>query len=387
MGTSTDDGTILVVDDNPTNLRLLLDTLQDSGYRTLIATTGERALQQIQRMTPDLILLDIMMPGADGFETCRRLKEAPAMRDIPVIFMTALTKSADKVRGFEAGAVDYITKPFQQEEVLSRVRTHLTLRRQHRELEVANATKDRFFSIVAHDMRGAFNSLFAYADLLADQLAEAPDGMLRKTSDNLNRCVEGTYRLLENLLQWAQVQQGKMPFEPRSVKLHYLLADILVLTRGHWEKKGIIAENTIPEDRAAWADERMLHTVFRNLVTNAIKFTPTGGRIVLGAEEGRQEHRISVADSGVGISEEHLEKLFRIDAKHQEAGTDGETGTGLGLVLCRELVKKNGGEIGITSRSGEGTVVTVTLPKFEHSAGGSLTREGEEGAEILNPGT
>lgn len=373
MESPQDEATILVIDDSPTNLRLLLETLQAAGYRTLIAPTGERALRQMKLVRPDLILLDVMMPGIDGFETCRRIKESPQTRDIPVIFITALAKASEKVRGFEMGGVDYITKPFQQDEVLSRVRTHLTLRRQQAALEAANATKDRFFSIVAHDMRGAFNSLFAYADIMAEQVAQTGPDAVRKTSDKLSECVENAYRLLQNLLNWARIQRGQMEFQPRQLNLHDLLADVLTLTGGHLEKKRITVENRIPPDTAAWGDEQMLHTVFRNLVTNALKFTPMDGRITIRAESDGDRRRILVEDTGVGIAGEHLDRLFLIDVKHQEAGTEGEPGTGLGLVLCHELIAQHGGEIAISSRPGDGTTVTVTLPKSEHPAADSLT--------------
>ncbi|MFP4306542.1 MAG: response regulator [Desulfococcaceae bacterium] len=373
MESPRDDATILVIDDSPTNLRLLLETLQAAGYRTLIAPSGERALRQMKLVRPDLILLDVMMPGIDGFETCRRIKESPDTRDIPVIFVTALAKSSEKLRGFEMGGVDYVTKPFQQEEVLSRVRTHLTLRRQQTALEAANQTKDRFFSIVAHDMRGAFNSLFAYADIMAEQVAQTGPESLRQTSNKLSESVENAYRLLQNLLQWARIQRGQMEFQPRNLNISDLIKDILTLTGGHREKKRITAENAIPPDTCAWGDERMLHTVFRNLVTNAVKFTPMDGRIALRAQSDGDRLRIFLEDNGVGIDPEHLDRLFRIDVKHQETGTEGEPGTGLGLVLCNELIHQNGGEIAIASQPGEGTTVAVTLPKSEHPAADSLT--------------
>jgi two-component system, sensor histidine kinase and response regulator len=362
MAPTRDESTILVIDDSPTNLRLLLETLQDAGYRTLIAPTGERALRQMALIRPDLILLDVMMPGIDGFETCRRIKESPDTREIPVIFITALAKSSEKLRGFEMGGVDYITKPFQRDEVLSRVRTHLTLRRQQAALEAANATKDRFFSIVAHDMRGAFNSLFAYAEILGEQIEETGDERLRETAGKLNRSVDATFRLLENLLQWSRLQRGKISFFPCHVALRDLTTDILALNRGHAERKGVALENRVPAEIRLWADERMLHTVFRNLVTNAVKFTASGGRVAVSAEETETEALISVTDDGVGIPSAQVENLFRIDVKYQQAGTAGETGTGLGLALCHELMEKNGGTIRISSRVGVGTTATVSLP-------------------------
>lgn len=150
---------ILIVDDQPVNLGILVECLKAAGFKTLVAANGEWALQQIDQIQPDLILLDVMMPGIDGFETCRRLKANATTREIPIIFMTALADLGDKVKGFEVGGVDYITKPFQQEEVLARVRTHVTIVAQRRQLEELNTRKDQFFSLIAHDLRSPVSSL------------------------------------------------------------------------------------------------------------------------------------------------------------------------------------------------------------------------------------
>jgi len=145
--------TLLIVDDTPANLSVLVEYLSGAGFALMVAEDGEDALAQTERSAPDLILLDVMMPGIDGFETCRRLKARPATRDIPVIFMTALTDTAEKVRAFEAGAVDYVTKPIQHEEALARITTHLTLRRLQRALAAELAMKEKFMRIAAHDLR------------------------------------------------------------------------------------------------------------------------------------------------------------------------------------------------------------------------------------------
>ena len=158
---------VLIVDDNLTNLRVLVDALSEDGFNVAVAKSGERALAQLAEILPDLILLDVRMPaGIDGFETCRRLKALEETRDIPVIFMTALSDPVDKVRGFELGGVDYITKPLHVEEVLARVQTHLTLRQLQQQLRQEILTKDKFFSMIAHDLKNPLVSFLSFAKIL-----------------------------------------------------------------------------------------------------------------------------------------------------------------------------------------------------------------------------
>jgi len=213
--------TILLVDDNTHNLNVLLDYLSDSDFETLIAPDGERALQQIEYVRPDLILLDVMMPGIDGFETCRRLKANETTKDIPVIFLTALSETVDKLKGFEVGGVDYITKPFQYKEVLARVNAHLTIRRQekqlqkkNRQLEELNATKDKFFSIISHDLKNLLAGLISYPEILQDKIETYSPDDIKQAFDLIQRSHKKLYALLENLLTWSRIQMGVMKSQP-----------------------------------------------------------------------------------------------------------------------------------------------------------------------------
>ena len=221
--------TVLVVDDNPTNLQVLLESLKQTGSKILVARSGESAIQQAEYGKPDLILLDVMMPGMDGFETCRRLKTRDAFKEIPVIFMTALTETADKIKGFQAGGVDYVTKPLQHEEVLARVATHLTMRRlqqqlqeqhlllqeKHAQLQAINASKDKFFSIISHDLRSPLSAVLVGLRMLTDPESglsgEDKEDVIRDARDTTERL----YDLLENLLVWSRIQRGLMEFAPR----------------------------------------------------------------------------------------------------------------------------------------------------------------------------
>jgi signal transduction histidine kinase len=368
--------TILVVDDNPTNLKVLLDSLKELGFKTLVARSGEAAIRQVEYAKPDVILLDVMMPGIDGFETCRRLKTDAATKDIPVIFMTALTETVDKLKGFEVGGVDYITKPLQHEEVLARVNAHLTIRKlqqqlqmqnmllqkKNAQLEELNASKDKFFSIIAHDLRSPLSGLLAVSYLLADEFDKCSKDESREMINLLQNDVKNLYKLLENLLTWSRLQRGMMEFQPQSIDLNELISRNIFLFAPNAEQKNIILNSLVQEKLMAYADVNMVDTIIRNVLSNALKFTDSGGKIDVSATQGDQFVEISVSDTGVGIHEENLSKLFRIDVRYQKKGTAGEQGTGLGLNLCKELIRKNGGRIWVESEVGKGTMFTFTLP-------------------------
>lgn len=638
--------TIFVVDDNPRNLNVLFDHLEMSNFRVMGSISGELALEAIPQVQPDLILLDIMMPGIDGFETCRRLKANPETRDIPVIFITALADTSDEVKGLEIGAVDYITKPIKIEMVLARVRTHLALRRMqkqveeqnirlqqeiaernrieailrkyerivsatpdfislidreyryqianaaylhalnkrhdelightigefvglepfesrtkprldrcfggetihyetwlefetsgrlflsityapyiqddntitgvvvsarnitplkqtqeeleeseerfravfenvvvgvtvtdphgrilqvnrrmcdmlgydaedllqcttltithpddaavsreklqalfrgdiqsyqiekrylrkdgsifwghlsvspirdrdgravfsngmivditerkeaeaqlraaHRELSEKNeqlhelnANKDKFFSIIAHDLRSPFNALLGYTELINDQFDTLSQAKLKEYLGKLQGSAERLYALLENLLTWSRIQRGIMEYSPERIELATIAADNVALFLSNAERKQLTLANSIQSNIVVYADYAMANTVMRNLISNALKFTPTGGTVAISARQGAQHVEVTLSDTGVGMDAATIAQLFRIDAQHTTIGTSGERGTGLGLLLCHDLVKKNGGEIWVESEVGKGTTFRFTLP-------------------------
>lgn len=378
MNLSKNQATILIVDDNPTNLRVLVDYLDQAGFQTLVATDGERAIQQVRLFPPDLILLDIMMPGLDGFETCRQLKANVTTQDIPIIFMTALTDTSHKVKGFKVGAVDYITKPFEQPEVMARIKTHLTIQRQRQELQrlnrslqevnnalqEANITKDKFFSIVAHDMKNSFGMLFNYSELVVAIAEEINNPDLSETSHHLYEAAKKTATLLENLLEWSRLQRRVMIFDPQDIDLFQVITESVDLFGGLANQKNIELQHSLDLDTYfGYVDQNMIYTVLRNLINNALKFTPSGGQVDLSARFQGEFVELSVRDTGIGIEPDHLADLFKLDRKHTTYGTEGEKGTGLGLTLCKEMVERNGGQIWVESQVDQGTTVYFTLPK------------------------
>lgn len=391
--------TILVIDDNTTNLNILLDYLNELSYRVLIAPSGEQALQRLQYARPDVILLDIMMPGIDGFETCRRLKADDTTKDIPVIFMTALTETVDKVRGFSVGGVDYITKPFQHEEVLARVKTHLTIRKLQQELRqqnetleryaemlaqkndelkaknaeldeknsqlnLLNADKDKFFSIIAHDLRNPIGALRELPQLIAENLDNYGKDELRRLITMQRDAARNLFELLENLLTWSRMQRGLIEFNPEPIQVSALVQRSIALLTPSAAQKAITLTQAVNPSLLGMADHKMIDAVVRNLISNAIKFTNSGGTIEVSGNDDGAFMTIAVKDNGVGIGEQFLPKLFRIDEQYRRTGTANERGTGLGLILCKEFVERNGGEIRVESKIGNGSTFSFTLPKI-----------------------
>ena len=320
---------------------------------------------------PDLILLDIMIPDLSGYEVCHQLKANERTRDIPVIFLSALHSSADKVNAFAAGGVDYITKPFQAEEVLARVKAHLTIRRQQQliqeqcaALQTLNASKDTFFSIIAHDLRNPFSGFVSMTELLEQQLESWKPEQVKQVVSELRKSAERLFALLENLLTWSRLQRGVMEYRPEPAILCYLVERSVALLNQLATQKDIHLRNLIDPSILVFVDVAMMDTVMRNLISNALKFTPAGGSVTLSASQDDQLVAIAISDTGIGIPAEKIPLLFRIDAKYQRRGTAGEPGTGLGLKLCQELLERHGGQIRVESEVGKGACFTCTLPKM-----------------------
>lgn len=355
---------ILVVEDIPKNMEVVCSILRKEGYRLAMAGNGKQAVDTAPAVHPDLILLDIMMPVMDGYQACEALKENPVTADIPIIFLTAKSDTDDVVKGFELGAVDYVTKPFKKAELLSRVKTHLELKFSRESLVELNATKDKFFSIVAHDLKDPVQYLVLAADALYNNYDAFGD---EKRKDYISRFYNNSHllsELLVNLLDWARSQRGKIGVNPQNIDLQALARENVQLLEAGASEKNVAVSSQVEPGVSAFADENMVRAVIRNLVANAVKFTPGGGEVKIEAasKPDRDLVEISVTDTGVGIPKENLEKLFRIDAMHSTKGTAGEKGAGLGLILCKEFIEKNNGTITATSQINKGTTFKITLP-------------------------
>ena len=247
----------------------------------------------------------------------------------------------------------------QLEEELTRQK--IMIEKQRKELESLNATKDKFFSIIAHDLKNPFASLIGASDFLVNSSDELTAEQLKNFHDIINQSARSGYRLLENLLEWSRMQTGRMAFKPKKVDLWDLVNEVVNLLTGSAEQKEICLTANIDENLIATVDENMINTVVRNLVSNAIKFTHRGGEIKVSSELFDGFIEITVADNGIGIPPEKIEKLFRIDEKVTQNGTENETGTGLGLILCKEFVERHGGTIRVESEPKKGSKFIFTI--------------------------
>ena len=355
---------ILIVDDMPANLVLLGHILKNVGYKVRPVPNGQLALKVAEKEKPDLIFLDIMMPEMDGFEVCRKFKENPDLNDIPIIFISALNDTENIVKALNSGGSDYITKPFKAEEVRARAATHIKLYLQAKELLKANAEKNKFFSIIAHDLKSPFSNFLAVTQTLEEMLPQLTTDEIRSFASSMHKSATVLYRLLENLLQWSRIQRGLITYEPREFQINSLITESVSMYKDTAKNKEIEISLYVPENLKAYADVNMLQTVVRNLLSNSIKFTPRGGKIFINAKTLDEEYiEISIRDTGIGMPPAIADNLFRIDVKTNRDGTEGEPSTGLGLLLCKEFVEKNKGKIYLESEENAGTTFHFTVPR------------------------
>jgi two-component system, sensor histidine kinase and response regulator len=360
---------VLLVDDTPANIDVLTQTLEPEGYRLLVANNGEKALKIAARVNPDLVLLDVMMPGIDGFETCRQLKADANTRDIPVIFCTAKTEVSDLITGFESGGVDYITKPYRHAEVLARVRTHLQLRRsltllsqRNTELNTLNQTKNKFLGIAAHDLRNPIGAVLCFAEMLREDYETLSKAEI---IDGLNCIVEASdimLNLVNDLLDVSAIEQGNLNLRCQPGSLRKLVVQRLELCRFRAQQKNICLETALAELPEYCFDNARLGQVFDNLIGNAIKFAPpaTTVWVSIGLEEGAP--CFSVRDQGPGLSATDLEKLFKDFQQLSAKPTGGEKSTGLGLAIVKKIVDAHQGTIRVHNHPSGGAVFSVLLP-------------------------
>lgn len=353
---------VLVVDDVTKNIQLVASFLKQSGYDINFSTSGKAALNHIKREKFDLILLDIMMPEMDGFEVCEKLKSNPKTKDIPVIFLTAKTDIDSITKAFEVGGIDYITKPFNKAELLARVKTHLELQQQKQNLKELNATKDKFFSIIAHDLRSPLNQLLGLSEILQKEIESEKVDDAIKLANLINESAKSGRLLLENLLEWSRSQTGSINFMPEVLDLLKITNEVLELIENNAKQKSIKIQSRIHMDLQAFADDNMIKTILRNLISNSIKFTNRGGTIVLDAKKTEEMVIYSISDNGIGINEDDLEKLFRIEINPKSIGKSKEKGTGLGLILCKEFIEIIGGKIWVESIFEKGSTFSFSIP-------------------------
>lgn len=351
---------LLVVDDTPANIEVLSQSLKPHGYKFAVANSGEKALAIVEKVNPDLILLDVMMPGISGFETCCKLKENPATKDIPVIFITAKIDQRDINEGFHVGAVDYISKPFNDEEVHARVRTHLALKNAYDQLYRLNKQKDLFLGMAAHDLRSPLGIAQGYAEIMYEnKLSEEEQKQILK---NTIQVCSGMRLLVDDLLDISAISNGNISLELQRGNL-VDIANRRVLMQGMIAKKKnikIVMESNEP--LYCTIDDYRMEQVFDNLLTNAVKFSPADTTITVRATKNGSNAEISVIDQGPGLVEKDLENIFKEFQKLSARPTAGETSTGLGLAITKRVIDAHNGLISVKNNQDTGATFKVVIP-------------------------
>ena len=359
---------ILVVDDAMSNVLLLKILLTNEQFQVITCSNGNSCLELARTEHPDLILLDVMMPDISGFDTCSELRKDEETKDIPVIFLTALNNPADLVHGFQVGGNDFLTKPFNKEELVMRVMHQISLVAAKRiivsqniELRRTISNRDKMYSVIAHDLRSPMASIRMVLNLLVNAIPPETIGQeLFDLIDKANRESEETHDLLDNLLKWTKSQTGRLNVVLQEFDLAEVVPGVVDIFVMIAETKHIKLNLNIEEGVEVNADKDMLKTVIRNFISNAIKFSNENSTIDISVKNEAPMARISVRDHGVGISADRIATLFS-DGK-TTYGTANEEGSGLGLQLCKDFAVKNGGDVEVTSIEGEGSTFSVLVP-------------------------
>jgi signal transduction histidine kinase len=428
-------GEILVINDSSDILEVLMEVLSSAGYTVLTINSGARALKHLTSQRPDLILLDINMPGLNGFETCKRIKANPALAAIPIIFITVDADLDSITEGFSLGAVDYITQPFRELELLARVKTHLQLHsltqslerrvlertaklestiealnqsqqdltqlnqkleQANRELanysetleqkvgertaelrsakevaDRANQFKSTFLANMSHELRTPLNAVLGMAEALREEIFGPITAQQARLVNTIERSGNHLLALINDILDLAKIEAGSLELEATPTNVRLLCQSSLSLVRPLSDQKHIQLEANIPAHLPDLImDERQIRQVLINLLNNAVKFTPKGGKVTLQVTYPASEVNLVdanrllfvIRDTGIGIAEDHLKQVFQPFVQIDNALSREYNGTGLGLALVKRITELHGGKVDVVSELGVGSCFTVSLP-------------------------
>jgi two-component system sensor histidine kinase/response regulator len=372
------DSLILIVDDTQANLKLLSNVLANEGYNYIEATNGEEAIGLAKENKPDLILLDIMMPGLNGYEVIRELKDIDELSEIPVIFLSSLTDTNDKVQAFREGGVDYITKPFQKEEALARIRAHLQIRflqkqlnerikiLREREVELSrlNQKKDELVRTVSHDIKNPLTGIIGLVKLMkvSDKVSEdEKTQMLSVIEESGNNLLNLVREILDR--EAKKVESEELNYS--EVPIFDVIDRVVSMNKAKSLVKKIgLSYSVKPKNLVAEIDSNKIEIAVNNLVSNALKFTPSGGDVWVDVSQKKETIYIEVRDNGIGIPPKMQPDLF-VDKNntYSTKGTSGEVGTGLGLDIVQLYIELHGGQISVESELDKGTTFYIKFPK------------------------
>ena len=360
---------ILIVDDVVSNVLLLKILLTNEKFQVCTASNGNMCIEMAKSEHPDLILLDVMMPDLNGFDTAVILKKDPETHEIPIIFLTALNNPSDLVKGFQVGANDFLTKPFNKEELVMRVMHQIQLVaakriivKQNEELKRTISNRDKMYSVIAHDLRSPMASIRMVLNLAVNVVSpETVGDEIFGLLDKANRESEETHDLLDNLLKWTKSQTGRLNVVYQDIDLDDIVPGVVDIFKMIAEMKKIDLKYLPADEKlTVHGDNDMIKTIIRNLLSNAVKFTPEGKSVEVFYKREGDFARINVSDHGIGIDPERVGSIFHTG--ETTYGTGGEEGSGLGLQLCQDFARKNGGEAQVESTLGEGSTFSFTIP-------------------------
>lgn len=360
---------VLIVDDVNDNIMLLGRLLKGYEVKISVATNGKQAVESAEEFQPDLILMDVNMPEMNGFQATEIIKQRETTKHIPIVFLTALSDIDDVVEGFDKGGIDYITKPFNSRVLLSRMKTHLSLKFQTEELQELNEKlvetdkqKTKFLSIVSHDLRSPMSGLIGLTKMINQELDNIEKEDLKDSIQSLENSIVNQYNFLENMLKWGNLQFNKVTVDKSDINLNYIIDQIFRVMGLNADEKEIKLIKNL-EAEMVFADYNLLYSIFHNLIVNAIKYTKENGSVTVTAKDKGNEVLMSVKDTGIGMPKEVADNLFRVDKVQSRPGTNNEKGTGLGLIVSYESVQMHDGKIWVETEENVGTEFFFTIKK------------------------
>ena len=374
-----EDYLILIVDDTEANVKLLSHVLRQIGLKPIAAFNGKDAVELVKERQPDLVLLDILMPDMTGYEVCSIMNNDEDLKDIPVIFLSALSDTDNKIEGFKAGGVDYITKPFQKDEVLARIKTHLEIRKLQKErderiqilrdreteLRELNKKKDNLVRMVSHDIKNPLTGIIGLANMLRKDLGFSEDDktrMLEVMEESGTKLLD----MVEKMLDIESTQQESSEAKLTETDLRELASKVISVHNPKAILKNISLsfEEEIKTSKVMM-DQVKMEVALNNLVANALKFTSSKGSVVLAISTDEESVHFKVSDTGIGIPDTLIDSIFDINNDRfpvSQKGTDGEIGTGLGLDVVKNYVNIHNGEVWVESEVDSGTTFFIDIP-------------------------
>lgn len=361
---------VLMVDDEPRNLRTLEGILAPLGYDLRRAENGAGALGQVASDPPDLILLDVMMPGLSGFDVCRQLKSQPETQFIPVVLVTALADRESRVAGIEAGADDFISKPVDANELRARVKSllrikslHDELQRRYEDLRRLEVTRETLTQMIVHDLRNPLGAVLGFSRLLKRKGYVSEEETAQHYLRAITMCGQTLLDMITAMLDLAKLEAGEMRLDLSEVDLSQVVSDVEVGIGSLLEQKHLTLQIDLPGDLPSLrADGESLRRILVNIIGNAITFSPRAGRITVAALSGDGKVRITVQDQGPGIPPDYRGRIFEKFGQVESRQSGQKYSTGLGLAFCKMAVEAHDGRIGVESKEGEGSTFWFTLP-------------------------